>query len=309
MNFQQLRAAVQIGRTGLSLSELAEVLHTTQPALSRQVRDLEEELGLQLFKRAGKRFDGLTDEGARLLPLLEGVLTARDNLSRASADLRDSGTGTLRIGATHTQARYALPEAVVRFREEFPEVTLHMHQGSPAQVAGMLLSGEVDVGVATETLGQVAQIVTLPGYSWSHSVIVPKEHPLIGAKQPLTLANLARFPLITYEEGFTGRAHIDAAFARGGLIPNITMAAMDADVIKTYVHLKLGVGIIASMAYSEERDSELTALDASHLIEQNTTRVGLKRGLRPRTYHYRFIELFAPHLTRAVVDTALEEVD
>jgi LysR family cys regulon transcriptional activator len=211
------------------------------------------------------------------------------------------------VAATHSQARYALPHVVRDFRVKFPKVTLHLHQGSPKQIAEMLLSGEADIGVATEALANYPQLVTLPCYRWTHSIVVPPGHPLLSQTEPVTLQQLARYPLITYNQGFTGRSHINDAFEREGLQPEVVLTAMDADVIKTYVELGMGVGIIASIALDAERDTQLRALDARHLFEINLTRLAIRRGAWLRCYAYGFIETFVPTLNREVVNSALEQ--
>ena len=305
MNFQQLRSVREAARRGFNLTEVAAMLHTSQPGVSRQIRELEEELGVDIFVRAGKRLTGMTPPGQTLLPIVERLLLEADNLKRAGSDFCASEEGRLSIAATHSQARYALPQVVRDFRVLFPKVSLHLHQGSPRQVAEMLLSGEADIGVATEALAGYDALVTLPCYRWTHSIVVPPGHPLLEGAEPPTLEQLARYPIITYELGYTGRAHIDAAFARAGLSPDIVLSAMDADVIKTYVELGMGVGIVASIAVDAERDRHLRLLDAGHLFEVNLTRLGLRRGAWLRGYAYRFIESFVPTLTRAVVDKAL----
>ncbi len=306
MNFQQLRSVRETVRRGFNLTEVAQALYTSQPGVSRQIRELEEELGVQIFVRAGKRLTGLTPPGESLMPIVEKLLFEADNLRRAGLDFSTSDQGRLSIAATHSQARYALPQVVRDFRSRFPQVVLHLHQGSPQQVAQMLLSGEADIGVATEALSTHDELVTLPCYRWTHSIVVPPGHALLDIEGPLTLAQLVQFPIITYEQGFTGRAHIDEAFAREGLAPDVVLSAMDADVIKTYVELGMGVGIVASIAVDAERDRHLRLLDAGHLFEVNLTRLGLRRGAWLRGYAFHFIESFVPTLTRDVVAKALE---
>ncbi|WP_159918084.1 CysB family HTH-type transcriptional regulator [Pantoea sp. 18069] len=306
MNFQQLRSVRETVRRGFNLTEVAQALYTSQPGVSRQIRELEEELGVQIFVRAGKRLTGLTPPGESLMPIVEKLLFEADNLRRAGLDFSTSDQGRLSIAATHSQARYALPQVVRDFRSRFPQVVLHLHQGSPQQVAQMLLSGEADIGVATEALGTHDELVTLPCYRWTHSIVVPPGHALLDIEGPLTLEQLVQHPIITYEQGFTGRAHIDEAFAREGLAPDVVLTAMDADVIKTYVELGMGVGIVASIAVDAERDRHLRLLDAGHLFEVNLTRLGLRRGAWLRGYAFHFIESFVPTLTRDVVAQALE---
>ena len=305
MNFQQLRAVREATRSGFNLTEVAGVLHTSQPGISRQIRELEDELGIDIFVRAGKRLTRLTPPGEAVLPIVERLLLEADNLKRVGEDFTAQGTGRLSIAATHSQARYALPTVVRDFRQVYPDVTLMLHQGSPKQVAEMLLSGEADIGVATEALAHYEPLVALPCYRWTHSIVVPPDHPLLRIEGPVTLAQLGRYPIITYEAGYTGRAHIDDAFTRAGLKPDIVLSAMDADVIKTYVELGMGVGIVASIAFDAERDRTLRALDARHLFEINLTRLAIRRGTWLRGYVYAFIEAFASTLTREVVERAL----
>jgi LysR family cys regulon transcriptional activator len=308
MNFQQLRAVRETTRSGFNLTEVAGVLHTSQPGISRQIRELEEELGIEIFVRAGKRLTGLTQPGQAVLPIVERLLLDAENLKRVGEDFTAQDNGRLSIAATHSQARYALPAVVRDFRQLYPKVTLHLQQGSPKQVAEMLLSGEADIGVATEALAHYDALIALPCYRWTHSVVVPPGHALLDSPEPITLAQLAEYPLITYEPGYTGRAHIDEAFAKVGLQPEIVLGAMDADVIKTYVELGLGVGIVASMAFDAERDRTLRALDARHLFEINLTRLAIRRGTWLRGYVYDFITSFAPTLTRSVVEEALTSI-
>lgn len=308
MNFQQLRSVREAVRQGFNLTLAADVLHTSQPGVSRQIRELEDELGIAIFERAGKRLTGLTPPGETVLPIVERLLHEARNLRHAGNEFAMQGRGTLTIAATHSQARYALPLAVRDFSAAHPQVALHLHQGSPKQVAELLLEGVADIGVATEALAEYPALVALPCYQWTHSVIVPAGHALAEDAQrgvPLTLARLAQFPIITYEAGYTGRSHIDEAFKRQGLVPNLVLSAMDADVIKTYVQLGMGVGIIAAIAFDEARDAPLQAIDARHLFASNMTRLAVRRGAFLRSYVYDFISTFASPLTRPVVDLAI----
>jgi LysR family cys regulon transcriptional activator len=308
MNFQQLRSVREAVRQSFNLTEVARVLHASQPGISRQIRELEDEIGIDIFVRAGKRLTGLTAPGETVLPIVERLLREAENLRRAGADFASKGRGSLAIAATHSQARYALPTAVRDFRALHPEVVLQMHQGSPQQVAAMLLEGEADIGIATEALALYEDLVALPCFRWTHSVIVPLDHPVAEdarAGRALTLARIAQFPIITYEAGYTGRGHIDEAFAAHGLRPTIALTAMDADVIKTYVELGLGIGIVAAIAYDETRDRQLFAVDARHLFASNMTRLAIRRGAYLRDYAYEFIRTFVAPLTRDVVDRAL----
>ncbi len=305
MNFQQLKSVREAVRCNFNLTEVANMLFTSQPGVSRQIRELEDELGIEIFVRNGKRLTGLTPPGQALLPLVEKLLLGADNIKRVGDDFSAKLNGQLSIAATHSQARYALPHVVRDFRQLFPNVSLHLHQGSPRQVAEMLLSGEADIGVATEALAQYPQLVALPCYRWTHSIVVPPGHPLLDHTAPVTLAQLAQFPIITYEHGYTGRSHIDDAFAKEGLSPDVVLTAMDADVIKTYVELGMGVGIVASISVDPDRDTHLRMLDAGHLFAINQTRLAIRRGAWLRGFAYSFIETFAPTLTREAVEQAL----
>ena len=309
MNFQQLKSVREAVRCNFNLTDVAHALHTSQPGVSRQVRELEIELGMDIFVRAGKRLTGLTAPGAALLPFVERILRETENIRRVSQELQSSEVGRLSIAATHSQARYALPQVVKDFRQRYPRVSLHLHQGSPKQVAAMLLSGEADIGVATEALATFNDLVTLPCYRWTHSIVVPPGHPLLALTHPVTLQELAAYPLITYELGYTGRSHIDEAFAQAGLSCDVVLTAMDADVIKTYVELEMGVGIVATIALDPERDRQLRMIDAGHLFQVNVTRLGIRKGHWLPKYAYAFIETFAPTLTPEAVSQAMLETD
>jgi len=304
MKLQQLRYLVEVARRGLNVSEAAEVLHTSQPGVSKQIRLLEDELGVIVFERSGKRLTGVTEPGREVLAIAGRILQEAENIKRVGEEYAGGDSGSLVVATTHTQARYALPAVVKRFVDRHPKVRLSLHQGSPTQIAEWTLSGEADIAIATEALDQYPQLVMLPCYQWDHCVIAPEGHPVL-AESSLTLASLARWPLITYDPAFSGRSRINKAFERAGLSPNVVLAAIDADVIKTYVSLGLGLGIIARMAYDPARDTGLRAIDAGYLFGSNTTRIGLRRGTHIRRYEYDFIELFAPQLTRRVVDMAM----
>jgi len=307
MNFQQLRSVREAVRCRFNLTEVATILFTSQPGVSRQIRELEEELGIEIFVRSGKRLTGLTPPGEAVLPIVERLLLDQENLRRAGQEFNQQLEGKITIAATHSQARYALPQVVKDFRDRFPGVTLHLHQGSPKHIAEMLISGEADIGIATEALSDYPQLLTLPCYHWTHSVILPPGHALAALERPLTLEDLSHYPIITYEVGYTGRSHIDDAFLKAGLQPNVVLTAMDADVIKTYVELGMGVGIVASIALENERDGRLETREAGHLFQVNVTRLGLHKGGWLRGFAYNFIELFAPPLTRQVVEAALAD--
>ncbi len=304
MNFQQLRSVREALRCGFNLTEVAKVLHTSQPGVSRQIRELEEELGVDLFVRAGKRLTSLTEVGALIVPIIENMLNDAESLKRAGEEFTQQASGRLSIATTHSQARYALPGAVRDFRQRYPQVGLNLHQGTPDQVAEMLISGEADIGIATEALATYDALVALPCFRWTHSVIVPPGHALLDGA-PLTLERLAEYPIITYNPGYTGRTHLDEAFAKAGIEIDLVITAMDADVIKTYVGLGLGVGIVASIAFDDERDRDLRAIDARHLFEINLTKLAVRRGSFLRSYVYDFIETFASSLKREVVERAM----
>lgn len=304
MKLQQLRYLVEVARCGLNVSEAAEVLYTSQPGISKQIKMLEDELGVVVFERSGKRLTGITEPGRQILEIAGRVLQEVGNIKRVGLEYSGGDTGSLAIATTHTQARYALPQVVKRFVERHPDVHLTMHQGSPTQIAEWTIKGEADLAIATEALDQYPQLVMLPCYQWGHSVIAPEGHPIL-KERSITLAEVAKWPLITYDPAFSGRSRINKAFERAHLSPNIVLAAIDADVIKTYVGLGLGLGIIASMAFDPARDAGLCAIDAQHLFGSNTTRLGLRRGTYLRRFEYDFIELFASQLTKKAVDMAM----
>ncbi len=303
MNFQQLRSVREAVRRGFNLTEAANALHTSQPGVSRQIRELEEELGIEIFVRSGKRLLGLTAPGQTVLPIVERLLLAAENLKRAGDSFAQVDAGSLTIVTTHVQARYRLPAAVQAFRALYPRVVVQLLQGSPASVAQRLLQGEADIGIATDVLPAYEDLAVLPCYRWHYHVLVPHGHALDDGR-PLTLERLAEHPLVSYDGVYAGRAHIDEAFAAAGLTPGFTILAMNADVIKTYVELGVGVGIVAEMAYEPARDTALVALDASALFRPNTTHIAVRRDSYLREYAYAFIRTFAPELTRDVVRSA-----
>jgi LysR family cys regulon transcriptional activator len=305
MNFQQLRIIRETVRRNYNLTEVANALFTSQSGVSKHIKDLEDELGVELFVRRGKRLLGLTEPGKELAQIVERMLLDAANIKRLADQFAKTDRGEISIATTHTQARYALPEPITKFRDEFPNVRLVLHQGSPKEIAAMVLDGQVDIGIATEALGDDVNIAAFPYYSWHHAVIVPAGHPL-AARKPLTLEDVAEFPIITYHEGFTGRPSIDATFAKAGLAPDIVMTALDADVIKTYVELGLGLGIVASMAFDPERDKGLRLLDSISLFPRSTSRIAVRRGRFLRRFAYRFIELCAPELTEAAVRSGVQ---
>ncbi|GAB4126729.1 MAG: CysB family HTH-type transcriptional regulator [Sideroxydans sp.] len=306
MNLQQLRYLNEIVRCNLNISEAANALYTSQPGVSKQVRLLEQELGVDIFVRNGKRIVALTDPGRNVVKIAQRVLRETENLKQVSQEFQRQDSGTLTIATTHTQARYALPPVVKAFTARYPGVRLGLHQGSPTQIAEQVLDGSADIGIATESLALYDELVTLPCYEWHHCVVVPPKHPLLLEKK-LTLQKLAAYPIITYDFAFAGRNKINQAFSEAGITPNIALTAIDADVIKTYVELGLGVGIVAQMAFVPERDRHLRMLDAGHLFQPNVTRIAMRQNQYLRGFGYHFIELFAPHLTREIVSRALHQ--
>jgi LysR family transcriptional regulator, cys regulon transcriptional activator len=304
MKLQQLRYLTEVVRRGLNVSEAAEALHTSQPGVSKQIRALEDELGIQVFARHGKRLVSVTEPGKAVVSIAERILAEAQNLRRAGEEFANDALGTLTIAATHTQARYALPKAVAAFKRRYPRVELLIQQGNPTQICDQVAAGEADLGVATEMIALRPELVSLPVYQWNRCVVVPPRHALLKST-PLTLEKLAEHPIVTYDFAFAGRSHVQKAFENRGLAPHVVLSAQDSDVIKTYVELGLGVGILAKMAFDPKRDRMLRAIDASHLFESSTTRLGIKRGAYLRRYAYEFIELFAPHLPRTVVERAV----
>ena len=306
MNLQQLKYLVAIVDNGLNVSGAAEVLFTSQPGISKQIRQLEDELGLRVFVRQGKRLASLTPAGEVVVSTARRALREIGNLKRVADEFRSEDSGVLGIATTHTQARYVLPPVLSKFAARFPKVRLVLHQGNPVQVAEQTRNGDVDVGIATEALGDYPDLVALPCHRWNRGVLVPKQHPLTAVK-PLTLEALAQYPIVTYDFSFTGRSAINAAFAAKGLEPNVVLSALDSDVIKTYVELGMGIGIMAQMAYDAVKDANFEMLDASQLFAASMTRLALRRGVFLRGFVYEFISLFASQYTRAAVDAALSE--
>jgi LysR family cys regulon transcriptional activator len=305
VNLQQLRYLCAVVDHGLNVSVAADALFTSQPGISKQIRQLEDELGVPIFIRQGKRLAALTAGGEVIVATARRALQELNNLKRVGAEFKSEDTGALAIATTHTQARYVLPPVLKRFAERYPKVRLLLHQGNPAQVAEQTERADVDVGIATEALADYPGLVSLPCYTWNRCVLVPKGHPL-GKVRPLTLEALARYPIVTYDFSFTGRSQINAAFAGKGIEPNVVLTALDSDVIKTYVELGLGVGIIAQMAYDPARDTQFDKLDAAHLFAASTTRLALRRGVYLRGFVYEFITLFAPQFDRSAIDAALQ---
>jgi LysR family transcriptional regulator, cys regulon transcriptional activator len=304
VTLQQLRYVCEVARQGLNISEAALSLHTSQPGISKQIRLLEGELGVEIYIRSGKRIVGITPAGQAVLAAAERMVREAANLHSLGKEFRSPDEGILTIATTHTQARYVLPPVIRSFSERYPAVKLSLHQGNPIQVAEAVATGTADLAIATEAVASNPDLLALPCYQWNRCVVVPPGHPLL-LQQPLSLQALAQHPLVTYDFSFTGRAKINQAFEALGLTANVVLTALDSDVIKTYVELGLGVGILASMAFDPARDVNLRAIDASHLFEPSVTRVAVRRGNYLRAFHYHFITLFAPQLTQSAVEQAL----
>ena len=304
MNLHQLRFVREAVRQNFNLTETAKALFTSQPGVSKAIIELEEELGIDIFTRHGKRIRGLTEPGRAVLKAVEVVMQEIEGLKRIGKEFAAQDSGSFTIATTHTQARYSLPKVVQAFTLKFPKVRLSLLQGSPKQVAEMVLRDQADVAIATETIADFDGLVTIPCYQWEHVLVAPPEHALFKAKV-LTLDEIAAYPLITYDGAFAGRAKIDQAFALRNLKPDVLLEAIDADVIKTYVELGLGVGIIAGMAYDAERDPGLRAASVGHLFGSNVSRVALKQGAYLRSYVYTFIELLAPTLNRKLIERVM----
>ncbi|HIF9116495.1 TPA: HTH-type transcriptional regulator CysB [Photobacterium damselae] len=304
MKLQQLRYIVEVVNHNLNVSSTAESLYTSQPGISKQVRLLEDELGIQIFERSGKHLTKVTPAGEEIVRIARDILSRVESIKSVAGEHTHPEVGTLNIATTHTQARYALPDVIQGFTARFPKVSLHMHQGTPSQIADAVAKGTTDFAIATEALHLYQDMIMLPCYHWNRSIVVRSDHPL-AKKEKISIHDLANYSLVTYVFGFTGRSELDSAFNRAGLTPKIVFTATDADVIKTYVRLGIGVGVIASMAMDDERDQDLVAIDASHIFAASTTKIGFKKGSFLRTYMYDFMERFAPHLTRNVVDQAI----
>lgn len=304
MKLQQLRHIVEVANHSLNVSATAESLYTSQPGISKQIRMLEDELGIQIFERSGKHLTHITPAGNDVIKIAQEVLAKVESIKSVAGEYTNPDQGALNIATTQTQARYALPQVIKSFIQRYPQVSLHMHQGSPSQISESVAKGHCDFAIATEAFHLYEDLITLPCYHWNRSVIVPANHPL-ATQSDLTIDMLAQYPLVTYTFGFTGRSELDKAFNRAGLHPQIVFTATDADVIKTYVRLGLGVGVIASMAYDPAVDTDLVVVPSGQLFEASTTKICFRRGIFLRNYMYDFIERFAPHLTRDVVEKAV----
>lgn len=303
MKLQQLRYIWEVAHHELNVSATAQSLFTSQPGISKQIRILEDELGVEIFARNGKHLTEVTAVGKMIIERAGEILRKVESIKQVAQEFSSERSGSLSIATTHTQARYALPDVIGDFIDRYPDVSLHMHQGSPIQIAEMAANGQVDFAIATEGLDLFGDLVMLPCYTWNRCIVVPKDHPLTEL-ETLSLEEVARYPIVTYVFGFTGRSKLDDAFAQRGVEPKVVFTATDADVIKTYVRLGLGIGIIAQMAFDQDQDDGLVALDASRLFEASTTMIGCRKGTFLRRYMHEFIALFAPHLSTQLVDQA-----
>lgn len=302
MNLRQLRYISAVARHGLNVSATADSLYTSQPGVSKQIQLLEEELGVQIFERSGKQLTRITPAGEAIIEMAERILSEAESIPEVAKEFTDPQSGTLSIATTHTQARFVLPPIIRDFVGRYPKVALHMHQGSPAQIAELATSGEADFAIASEALDRFDNLIVMPCYLWNRAIVTPRGHPLCTKK--LTLERVTQYPIVTCDFDFTNDSQ-HVVCKSPVLEPNVVFTAMDADVIKTYVRIGLGIGIVAKMAYDPRTDDDLCALDASHLFEASTTKIAFRRGTFLRGYMYDFVELFAPHLTREVVDAAI----
>jgi len=302
MKLHQLRYLAAVAQSGLNITAAAQKLHTSQPGVSKQIKLLEDELGFQIFVRAGRNLTRITPAGQQVIERAVRILQEAHSIRNLSTEMRDEGKGSLSIGTTHTQARYVLPGVIQEFRARYPQVRLNLHQGTSEQIAEMVSSDRIECAIATGSEALFAELTLLPCYRWHRTVIVPRGHPLADGSR-LTFKALAAYPLITYTFSFTGPSSLHQAFARAGLTPNVVITARDADVIQTYVRLGLGVGIVAHMAV-DEHDPDLTGVDASHLFAAHTPWIGFRRGTLLRKYMYEFAQLLAPHLERRLVERA-----
>lgn len=303
MKLQQLKYIWEVAHHDLNVSATAQSLYTSQPGISKQVRLLEDELGVEIFARSGKHLTHITPAGEAVLQAAGEVLRKVESIQQVAQEYSDETKGSLAIATTHTQARYALPQPITSFMSQYPDVALHMHQGTPMQIAELAADGSVDFAIATEAMELFSDLIMMPCYRWNRCVVVPKDHPLAQVSK-LSIQDLAEQPIVTYVFGFTGRSKLDDAFTSQGLTPKVVFTATDADVIKTYVRLGLGIGIIAHMAYEPELDSDLVALDAKHLFGSSVTQIGFRRGTFLRGFMLDFIEKFAPHLDQGLVAKA-----
>ncbi|MDB3967177.1 HTH-type transcriptional regulator CysB [Porticoccaceae bacterium] len=304
MKLQQLRYVWEVAHHDLNVSATAASLYTSQPGISKQIRLLEDELGVEIFSRSGKHLTRVTPAGEQILKIAGEILGQVESIKQLSQEHNSPHSGSLSIATTHTQARYALPPVIQGFISKYPQVSLHMHQGTPIQISEKAADGTVDFAIATEALDLFSDLLMMPCYRWNRCVLVPRDHPLAGCSN-LTLEQVAEHQIVTYVFGFTGRSKLDDAFKEKNLTPKVVFTATDADVIKTYVRLGLGIGIVAHMAYDPKVDTDLVAIEAGHLFDSSVTSIGFRKGTYLRGYMYDFISTFAPHLTRDTVDRAM----
>ena len=304
MTLQQLRYLREVARHGLNITEAARALFTSQPGVSKQLRLLEEELGVELFNRDHGRIAGLSKPGSTILAIAERMLKDADNLKQVASDFASDVTGNLVVATTHTQARYALPEVLKRFAARCPHVSVQLRQGNTREVSQLVTSGDADIAIATDALSFFQDLVVIPCHSWDRVVITGPRHPLLREKK-LTLERIAQFPIIAYDHEFAARQMLVEAFEKEGLTPNIVLSALDADVMKACVAIDLGIAILTKLAFDPKRDRNLRAIDASHLFQSSTTFVGIRRNTFLRRYMYDFIETFSPRLGRSAIDEAM----
>ncbi len=306
MKLHQLKYAFTVAKQGLNVSLAAEQLHTSQPGVSKQIRLLEEEIGVSIFNRTGKRLTDITPAGNEIVHRISTILREIENIKQIGKEHTGEEEGTLVIATTHTQARYVLPKIVKTFLSQHPNVNLSVKQGYPKQISQMVLDGEADLVIATEAVSQARSLMALPCYKWNRCVLVLPKHPLLKRRIRLTLKDLSKYPIVTYDDAFAGQTHVHQAFADAGLQANVVFTALDTDVIKAYVEIGLGIGLVATMAYKKSHDKSLRMIDVGHLFEPNTTWVGIRRGSYLRRYVYEFIQLFAPHLDKKTVMAAMQ---
>jgi len=306
MKLQQLRYLCEVANQDLNLSRAAKKLHTSQPGISKQIQLLEEELGVEIFIRNGKRMASITPPGKTIVEIAEKILIEENNLRCVGQEFTDKDIGSLTVATTHTQARYALPPTIRQFTTRYPKIKLTIRQGNPTQISKLVTSGEADIAIATEAIEFFHELVMLPCYQWNRCIITPPEHPLLSLRE-ISLEAIVKYPIITYDFAFTGRSKINQAFEARGLVPNVVLTALDADVIKTYVELGLGIGIVAQMAFDPNRDKHLRSIDAGHLFESSTTRIGIRKNSYLRGYVLDFIKMFSPQLNRITVKKAMNK--
>ncbi|MGE4596567.1 MAG: CysB family HTH-type transcriptional regulator [Methylophilaceae bacterium] len=306
MKLQQLRCIYEVVQNGFNISRSAVVMHTSQPGVSKQIQLLEDEIGIQIFQRNGKRLVGLTEPGSCVYESILEIIRETKNIKNVSEEYEKMDSGDFTIATTHTQARYKLPNVVKEFVRQYPKINLNIHQGNPTQVTEEILNGDADVGIATESIGKNDKIFCIPCYSWNRCVVMPKDHPLIKVKE-ITLNHLASYPIITYDYAFTGSTIVSKAFKVAHIEPNIMLTAIDADVIKTYVNLNLGIGLIAEMAFDVNKDSDLVCRDVGHLFPISTTYIGIRNDVFIRGFTFNFIKMFTPHMSEQDLNIFLQK--